>query len=90
MPRKTDGEKIDELEKSAAVLMERVDTMREQFKILSDLSVRIALVDQHVSEMKKNQESRGNRLWSLIPPALAGLIGAIVGATLTHFLALSR
>jgi hypothetical protein len=89
MPRKTDGEKVDELEKSVAILIERVDTVREQIKLLADLTTKTALLEQHVSDMKKGHETRGNRIWSLMPPLLAGAIGGAI-ALLTHYLASSR
>jgi hypothetical protein len=36
MPRKTDGEKIDELEKLAATVVERVDGVRKELDGIGD------------------------------------------------------
>lgn len=70
MPRKTDGEKIDELEKLAAVLTERVERAqqditdlyaaqkgRQEFERLQDRE--IALLKRELEEQRKWAEKNG-------------------------------
>jgi hypothetical protein len=75
MTRKTDGEKIDELEKIVATLDERLDNVRRE---MVDRE-RLAVVEERLNELKKTivETSRGHWLvWSSVA-------GGIVGAFLT-------
>jgi spore coat protein CotH len=74
MPRKTDGEKIDELEKTVAALVERVDNVREA---MIDKE-RLAVIEERLNELKKGIEEAGRRQWAIVPPIVGGLVGAIL------------
>ncbi|MFO0967056.1 MAG: hypothetical protein U0793_15930 [Gemmataceae bacterium] len=49
MPRRSDGEKIDELERIVATLIERVDNVREDADTVPDLSARVAVLEEKVA-----------------------------------------
>lgn len=70
MARKTDGEKIDELEKLVAILRERVDYIRAE---MIDRE-RFAVVEDRLNELKEAIRWRRS-LW---PPILAAIIGSIL------------
>ena len=74
MGRKTDGDKIDELEKLVATLIERVDNVRKE---MIDKE-RLAVIEERVNELKKSVEEASRRRWSLWPPIIGGVIGAML------------
>lgn len=93
MARKTDGEKIDELDKVVAALTERLDNTvkeannlyeahTETARVVNDLrrefEREIALLKREVEELKKGQERWGQRLWMVLAPLVAGLLGALL------------
>ena len=82
MPRKTDGDKIDDLTKDVATLSERVHIIRAQVEVVSELSVKVALLEHQVPEIKKSQDKWGQRLWMILAP----LVGAAMGSLLTYYL----
>ena len=82
MPRKTDGVKVDELMVSVAVLLERVDSMQRELNRLSDLLIRVALLEQRLNDIQQGWERWLQRLWMLLAP----LVGAVVGSLLTYYL----
>ncbi len=82
MARKTDGEKIDELEKLVAKLNERLDNAAKELSRLLDLPTRIALLEHRVANLEKNQERWGQRIWMVLAP----LIAAVVASLLTYLL----
>jgi hypothetical protein len=63
MARKTDGDKIDELEKLAARLVERIDNVRQE---MADKE-RLAVLEERVNELKRTLEEAGRRRWSVLP-----------------------
>jgi uncharacterized membrane protein YoaK (UPF0700 family) len=82
MPRKTDGVKIDELMVSVAVLLERVDSMQRELNRLSDLLIRVVLLEQRLNDIQQGWERWLQRLWMLLAP----LVGAVAGSLLTYYL----
>ena len=89
MPDKTHGEQLRELWIFLSALMERVDTLVENMKrlratqvktkeALSTLSTRAALLEHQVGDLRKTTEESGRRLWALLPPFLAALVGSIL------------
>jgi hypothetical protein len=74
MPRKTDGEKIDDLEKLVATLTERLDNIRRE---MIDRE-RLAVVEERLNEFKRTIEEASRRRWSLLPPIIGGIIGAVL------------
>ncbi len=75
MARKSDGEKIDELEKIVAALQERLNNVREE---KSDKAT-VAVIEERLNELKKIYEEAGRRRWSLAPAIIGGIIGAVLG-----------
>ena len=78
MARKPDGDKIDELEKLVATLVERVDAVREE---MIDRE-RMAVVEERLNQLKATVEEASRRRWLLWP----SIVGAIVGSILTAIL----
>ena len=77
MPRKTDGEKIDDLEKLVATLVERVDNVRnEMVKKETAASIEVRL---------GSLEETARRRFSFWPPIVASVIATV----LTWLLALA-
>jgi phage shock protein A len=83
-------DKVDELSKLAAMLTERVDTLRKQADgTAAELSragseaaamkTQVALVQQEVQELKKGREEWGRRLWMILAPLVAAVIGSLLG-----------
>ncbi len=74
MPRKADGEKIDELEKIISTLIERVDNVRQE-KVDKE---RFAVIEERLNEFKKTIEEASRRR-SLFWPTIVGvLIGSVL------------
>ena len=84
MTRKTDGEKIDELERFVAALFERMDNVRKELEQLEKSIDKMidpagfAVVEDRLNELKKKAEETGTRRWSF----LSSLLGAVIGAVL--------
>jgi hypothetical protein len=74
MARKTDGEKIDELEKLISTLVERVDNVRN---VMLDRE-RFAIVEERLNQLKKDIDAAANRKWSLGSAILGGAVGTIL------------
>ena len=99
MARRTDGEKIDALEKVVAAMEVRIswnESKRpekarsrnlEAFSNLRRDSEReIALLKRDVEEIKRGQERWGQRLWMIIAPLVAGACGVL----LAYFLGVKK
>jgi hypothetical protein len=74
MARKSDGEKIDELEKLAATLVERVDYVRTE---MIDRE-RFAVIEDRINELKRSVEEASRRRWSIVPSVLGGVVGFVL------------
>jgi hypothetical protein len=74
MARKTNDEKIDELEKLVATLIERVDSVRKE---MIDRE-RMAVIEERLNEFKKTVEEAGRRRWAILPSIAAAVIGSIL------------
>jgi hypothetical protein len=74
MARKTDGEKIDELEKVVSTLLERFDSIRRE----AIDRERMAIVEERLNQLKKDIEEAGRRRASFWPPIAGGIVGAIL------------
>ncbi len=72
MPRKTDGERIDELEKLVATLLERLDNVRRE---MIDRE-RLAVIEERLNEFKRTVEESSRRRWSVVPAVIGGIVGA--------------
>ena len=81
MTRKTDGEKIDELEKLVATLLERADTARREMIDRADFAV----VKERLDQLDKKVEEARSRRWSF----WSSLVGLLVGAILTFLVQLA-
>lgn len=84
MARKSEGEKIDELEKLVATLTERLNELKEEVRDLDlpRLSQRVAVLENQVEELKKSKEEWGRRAWAIVGP----IVGAIGGALATYLI----
>ena len=71
----TNCERIAELEKLVAALMERVDSIRRQ---MVD-NARFAVIEERLNELKKRVEDAEQRRWSIWPSIIGGVIGAVLG-----------
>lgn len=76
MPRKTNSDKIDDIDKLVPVLNERIDNVRDQMKALKDRS------EEDVKELKGRLDAVGNRFWGLV----VALLVAGAAAFLNHYL----
>jgi len=74
MGRKTDGEKIDELEKVVATLAERLDNTRRELTALRD-------------DLKRGEEDAVRRRWALLPPVISAVLSGIISALVAFFVA---
>ncbi len=74
MARKSDGEKIDDLEKIVSTLVERVDNVRDA---MIDKE-RFAVIEERLNELKKTVEEAGRRRWAIVPSIVAGVTGSIL------------
>ncbi|MCI0639832.1 MAG: hypothetical protein L0Y72_16360 [Gemmataceae bacterium] len=82
MARKTDGEKIDELEKLVAMIIERLDNVRGEMAH----RVPLAVVEERVNELKRSIEETSRRQSALVPPIVGAVVGATVSAIVTFLL----
>jgi uncharacterized coiled-coil DUF342 family protein len=74
MPRKTDGEKIDELGEKFHELNLLVVTLEERVNNLLD----------EVKDLKRELEEARRRLWLIVPPLLAAFVSAGLTALVTY------
>ncbi len=75
MARKTDGEKIDELEKLVSTLTERMDNVRQE----KAEKIQLAVIEERLNELKRTLEEADRRKWSIWPTIIGAAIGAILG-----------
>lgn len=93
MARKTDGEKVDELERLVAALTERAnnpaaeidaihaadtDHARSHADLRRESEREIALLRREVEDLKKDRERWGQRLWMVLAPFAAGAAGILL------------
>jgi outer membrane murein-binding lipoprotein Lpp len=83
---KTHGEKIDELSRLVATLTERVDQLREQVNELRPLPQRVAILEQQVADLKNDRLEMTRRLWMVLGPLIAG----VLGAGITYYLGIKK
>lgn len=86
MPRKTDGEKVDELLIFVNRLEERIAYLTAEIHRLLDLPVRVAILEQRVQSLEQGWERWLQRLWMLLAP----LVGAVAGSLLTYYFGLRK
>lgn len=75
MARKTNGEKIDELEKLVSTLTERMDNVRQE----KAEKVQLAVIEERLNELKRTIEEASRRHWLLWPSIIGAGIGAVLG-----------
>lgn len=86
MPRKSDGQKVDDLMVNMAALTERLDNARRDLDRLFDLTIRVALLEQRLNDLQQGWERWLQRLWMLLAP----LVGAVDGSLLTSYFGLRK
>jgi hypothetical protein len=86
MTRKTDGEKIDELQILVATLIARLDYTRNEMIDRAEFAV----VQDRLNELKRNIEETAKRRWSIWPAIVGALIGSVLAflgqITIKHFM----
>jgi hypothetical protein len=81
--------RAEELTVLIATLTERLDNTRRDIdaitvrcsksdEVHSDLKSRLAVIDERLGEIKKALDLGSSRRWSLLPPVVGGIIGAIL------------
>ncbi len=88
MARKTDGEKIDELQQLVATLQARVDNIHSEVQAIAEFRIKIAVLEERLNELKRSREETGRKQWAIIPPLIAVVVGSLL--TLLVQLLLSR
>jgi hypothetical protein len=89
MPSRTLTDKVDELMRTAAVTLHRLDALEDDLARLEQklsqmtdafaaLTTRMALAEQHLAEMKKANEERDRRLWMIGGSLFVAIIGAVL------------
>ncbi len=102
MTRKTDGEKIDELEKLVARILKQLETVektldslndarKETVQRLNDLQreseKRIVVLQEQTSKLEATQERAGTRAWSVVPNIVGAVVSGILAAIVAYFVA---
>ena len=86
MPRKTQGERIEELGTAVTQIQERLDAAQRELNRFSDIPVRMALLEQRVHDMQQGWERWLQRAWMILAP----LVGAVAGSLPTYYFASRR
>ncbi len=94
MPRKTDGDKLNDLEKFVAGMVKELEfavkanqsldaDLRKSVELLNDLrrdsDREIALLKREVEELKRSRDRWSQRLWLVLAPLVAGAAGVALG-----------
>jgi hypothetical protein len=82
MAAKTNTDKIDELTKTVYTLASTVDAMSTETVQLPSLSVKVAILENQVADLKKNDETLITRLWMIGVPLIVAVIGTLLTALL--------
>ncbi len=87
MPRQSDGQKIDDLEKLVATLTERLDQVRKEVERLRgdqdgtakgvhDLNTSWAVIDEQLGELRRGWEEASRWRWSFASSAAIAILSA--------------
>ncbi len=79
MPRRTDGEKIDETVTVVAVLQEQVKALERQGSSLRNLELKVALLEHRLDKLEMGNEEWGRRAWAIVGPVVGAILGGLVG-----------
>lgn len=82
MVRPTHDEIIRQLTRDLAVLQEQMERVRVVVNDVPNLTVRVAVLEQQVAEIRKGWGVWVQRLWMIFAP----FVGAGVGAVVTYLL----
>lgn len=79
MARKSDGEKIDELDKVVASLVTRMDGVTQEIRDIevSKIVQRLAVLEAEVADLKKWRDESRRLGWSIVIPILTAIAGAV-------------
>ena len=101
MARRTDGEKVDALERATASLEANManannevakiyqklqETQRDLQHHLRAYEGEIQILKHQVDELKKSSERTGQRLWMILAP----LVSAVLASVTTYFLGIKK
>lgn len=81
MARKTDGEKVDELQKAVVAFEIAPASLAKEVKDhdLHRAGQRFAVVESDVADLKKWREESRRLGWSIVIPVLSAILGAVLG-----------
>lgn len=77
MPAPTNTELIRELTKDVTILKEQVQVLRTETASLREIATRLAVLEHQVTELKTAKETLAARVWMILAPLIAGVVGAL-------------
>ena len=78
MVRPTHDEIIRGLTADVTRLQERLEATRGEISGLPDLTLKVALLEQRMADMREGSQRWVQRAWLVIGPLISGIIGAAV------------
>lgn len=86
---RTLGDKVDDLSKSVYTLDEALRNLRKEVETISrahsetanacrELKTEVALIRQELASVRKDQEKWGQRLWMILAPLIATVVGGLL------------
>ena len=90
MARKSDGEKIDELQQLVTTLKVSIDNIHSEIQTLAELRMKVAVLEERLNELKRAGEESGRKLWAMLPPLVAIVVGSLLTLLIQLFLSSRR
>jgi len=79
VPGPTNTELIRELSKDVTILKEQVQALRGETALLREITIKLALLENQVGELKRGREAWVTRAWLILAPLLASIVGVLLG-----------
>lgn len=79
MARPTHDQIIREMGQDVVLVKERLASVRDEIDRLSDLAIRVALLQQRLDDMREGWKTWAQRLWMLLAP----MVGVAIGYSLS-------
>jgi hypothetical protein len=76
--RPTHDQILRELTADVTILKERVETARGEIGGLAELTIKVALLEQRVDDMREGWQRWVQRGWMVLGPLISGIIGAAI------------
>jgi hypothetical protein len=61
-----------------AILKERLDRTQAETEGLDELTLKVALLEQRVNDMREGWQRWAQRAWMILGPLISGVIGAAI------------